>query len=332
MAAGCFQGSFRHLVHAADVDDIGDSERSPCSTTISPGYAHAGGERPPRPQLPDRRDLQLPGPEGCPPGSSGASPARTSGTSPPSSSRSTAPTWAVAPQDLAQSDAFWVTAAAATMRGLTYPLSRYKMRWIERRPGREPRGRPLTRARAIIDNPGVRGLLSTAALFAIAAGVNTGSVALQQRGQHLTRHFGQAAWPAHLALITPPWALFLLSLSKLDRRARWPLPERMRFLGVPVLAAAVLLWTAAFKKLGPARMANGSFFGAADSERVSEGVFRWLENPVYDGYALALVGQALLRADARYLVLAAESVLLLNGLEARVENGPFRRGRSMPLL
>ena len=179
---------------------------------------------------------------------------------------------------------------------------------------------------------GVRGLLTAAALFAIAAGVNTGSVALQQRGQHLTRRFGRAAWPVHLALITPPWALFLLSVAKLNRRARWPLPAMMRSLGVPVLAAAGLLWTAAFKKLGRARMANGYFFGAADSERVSEGVFRWLENPVYDSYALALVGKALLRADARYLVLAAESLLLLNGLEASVENRPFKRSRSMPLL
>lgn len=175
-----------------------------------------------------------------------------------------------------------------------------------------------------------RGLLATGTLFAIAAGVNTGTVALQQRGQHLTRCFGQAAWRVHLALITPPWALFLFSLVKLDRRSRWRLPAQMRPLGTPVLAAAGLLWTLAFKKLGPARMANGYFFGAANSQPVTDGVFHWLENPVYDSYALALVGQALLRADARFLVLAAESVLLLNGLEARVENRPFRRKRSVP--
>jgi Phospholipid methyltransferase len=176
---------------------------------------------------------------------------------------------------------------------------------------------------------GLRGLLTTGALFAIAAGVNTGSVALQRRGQHLTRCFGKAAWHMHLALIIPPWALFLFRLAKLDRGSRWRLPAQTRPLGAPVLAAAGLLWAAAFSRLGPARMANGYFFGATDSRPVRDGVFRWLENPVYDSYALALVGQALVTADARYLVLAAESVLLLNGLEAGVENAPFRHKRSM---
>lgn len=175
---------------------------------------------------------------------------------------------------------------------------------------------------------GLQRLVSASALFALAAAVNTSSVALQQRHRYLTRSLGRAGWYAHLALITPPWALFLLSLAKLDRASRWRLPVQMRPLGAPILAAAGLLWTLAFKRLGPARMANGYFFGAADSQPVTDGVFHWLENPVYDSYALALVGQALLGADARYLVLAAESVLLLNWLEAGVENGPFRRGHA----
>jgi hypothetical protein len=84
---------------------------------------------------------------------------------------------------------------------------------------------------------GLRGLLTTGALFAIAAGVNTGSVALYQRGQHLTRRLGQAAWPLHLALITLPWALFLFSLAKLDKGSRWRLPAQTRAQGAPVLAA-----------------------------------------------------------------------------------------------
>lgn len=179
---------------------------------------------------------------------------------------------------------------------------------------------------------GQQGLVSASVLFALAAAVNTSSVALQQRHRYLTRSLGQTGWYAHLALITPPWALFLLSLAKLDKGNRWRLPAQMRPLGAPVLAAAGLLWAAAFKKLGPARMANGYFFGAADSGPVTDGVFRWLENPVYDSYALALVGQALLRSDARYLVLAAESMLLLNGLEASVENHPFRRKRILPVV
>ncbi|HEV2123073.1 MAG TPA: hypothetical protein VGW38_09905 [Chloroflexota bacterium] len=41
---------------------------------------------------------------------------------------------------------------------------------------------------------------------------------------------------------------------------------------------------------------------------------------MYDAYALMLLGTALHQRDARYLAIAVESLILLNGLEARVEN------------
>ena len=47
---------------------------------------------------------------------------------------------------------------------------------------------------------------------------------------------------------------------------------------------------------------------------------------MYDSYALALVGWALYRENAVNLLLAGESFILLNRLEARVENRPARSG------
>ena len=41
---------------------------------------------------------------------------------------------------------------------------------------------------------------------------------------------------------------------------------------------------------------------------------------MYDSYALALTGLALQRANAVYLPLAGASLLLLNQIEARIEN------------
>lgn len=52
------------------------------------------------------------------------------------------------------------------------------------------------------------------------------------------------------------------------------------------------------------------------------GVFRIVANPMYDGYTLAF-GQALRCRNAVYLLLAAESYLLLNRIEARIENARF---------
>jgi len=170
--------------------------------------------------------------------------------------------------------------------------------------------------------------LLTVGLFALAAAVNTASVAQQQRTAWATRRFGRSAWHAHLLLIAPGWLAFLVSLPGLDRAVVWPLPRRVRPAGWALLAASAGLWLAAYRQLGPERIANGYFFGRGASQPVSGGIFRWLRNPMYDSYALAFAGSALVSANAVYLLVAAESVLLLNFVEAKVENRPFSRPAS----
>jgi hypothetical protein len=49
---------------------------------------------------------------------------------------------------------------------------------------------------------------------------------------------------------------------------------------------------------------------------------------MHDSYFIAFVGAGLHHANAVYLLLAAESYLLLNRFEARVENQVLMRGRS----
>src|SRR5262245_27855131 len=169
---------------------------------------------------------------------------------------------------------------------------------------------------ARIDRPHMRQgawrLLVTVSAFALAAGTNTLSVELEARRGHLTRRFGRRAWYVHLALVTPPWVGFLALLPGLGRHVRWPLPRRLRPLGAAFLAIAVLLWLQAYRQLGAVRVANGDHFGRRPRQRVAGGVFRFLANPMYDSYALGLVGLALLRRNAAYLLLAGESYLLLN--------------------
>ena len=161
------------------------------------------------------------------------------------------------------------------------------------------------------------------AAFALAAGVNTASVALQQRAACLTRWFGPRGWYVHLGVVLPFWAWFLALLPGLGRRVCWPVPGRLRSLGAPTVAIAGLLWLLAFKELGAARTGNANLFGHGSPEPVRGGVFRLLANPMYDSYALALLGVALQGGNGVYLLLAGESIVLLNGLEAAVENRPF---------
>ncbi len=158
------------------------------------------------------------------------------------------------------------------------------------------------------------------AAFALAAGINTASVALQLRTGFLTRRYASKAWYVHLAIVTPGWLLFLYLVSTLGRHREWPLPEQLRPAGILLLALGSALWIWTFVQLGAERTANGNIFGRGPTEPVEKGAFRYLENPMYDSYILAFAGLALWKANAQYLLLALESYVLLNLVEASVEN------------
>ena len=173
--------------------------------------------------------------------------------------------------------------------------------------------------------------------FALAAGVNTGSVALQQRTSWFTRRFGSRGWYVHLAIIAPGWLLFLTLQAQLGRETHWPLPLWLRPAGAAVVLAGLALVADASARLGLAGTLNGYFFGRGPKAPVRSGTFRWLANPMYDGFFLLFVGTALLLHNAVYLALAAESVLLLNLLEGSIENRGLSRavgsdGRMPPAL
>lgn len=163
-------------------------------------------------------------------------------------------------------------------------------------------------------------LLKTMAAFALGAGINTASVALQLRTGLLTRRYADKAWYVHLAVVTPGWLLFLYLVSTLGRHRGWPLPDQLRPAGILLLVLSSALWIWTFTQLGAERTANANIFGRGPDGPVDTGPFRYLENPMYDSYLLAFAGLALWKADARYLLLALESYLLLNLVEASVEN------------
>ena len=170
-------------------------------------------------------------------------------------------------------------------------------------------------------------LLLAVALFALAAAINTGSVALQQRTDWLGRRFGRGAWWAHLAIVTPGWAAFLYVQVQLGQHLVWPLPAGLWPLGWALLLLAAGLVAGSFLQLGLRRTFNGAFFDGGTPIPVSGAAYRWLQNPMYDGFWVSFVAIALIEANAAYLVLAAASYLLLNLFEARVENAPFDQER-----
>ncbi len=171
----------------------------------------------------------------------------------------------------------------------------------------------------------MRSLQLSAAALAVAAGVNTLSVASQLRWRFLKRLAGQRAWNLHLALITPAWVLFAASLPRVRDDPRLALRPRRR-LGLAVLGLGGCLWLAAAREIGMTRVLNGDAFGVAPPRRLRTGPYRWLADPIYDSYALSLWGLAMVTGRGAYACLGLESLIVLNLIEARVESRSFSHG------
>ena len=171
----------------------------------------------------------------------------------------------------------------------------------------------------------MRRLALSATALATAACVNTLSVGAQLRWRTLERLVGKRAWLLHVALITPAWLLFVGSLPSVRRDPRLGI-RRRRTLGLTVVGASALLWLAAARQLGGARVLNGDAFGAVAARRVASGPYRWRRNPIYDSYAMALVGCGLFTGSGGYFLLSLESIIVLNVIEAAVESRSFEHG------
>ena len=164
----------------------------------------------------------------------------------------------------------------------------------------------------------MRHLALSATALAAAACVNTLSVGGQLRWRTHERLAGNGAWRLHLALITPGWLLFVGSLPAVRRDPCLRIRSR-RTLGLTVIGAAAVLWLAAARELGGARVLNADAFGQVAPRRVVSGPYRWRRNPIYDSYALALLGCGLFTGRGGYLLLSLESLIVLNLIEAGVE-------------
>lgn len=164
-------------------------------------------------------------------------------------------------------------------------------------------------------------LLLTVMFFALASALNTADQVLEARFGFLRRRFGgRVAWAIHLAFITPGWIAFFVLASGVGEPLRWPLPEGAWVMGPPVLAVGLVLSGSALVQLGPVATLNGRVFGVGRREVVEGGIFAWLDNPMYDGFALIFVGSGFWATNSAHLVLAAASYVILNLCEARVEN------------
>ena len=174
----------------------------------------------------------------------------------------------------------------------------------------------------------MRPLAATMSALALAASMNSASVWAQGRTRLLSRGFGRHAFATHLALTVPPWLATVVMAVRLARHPHGTLPRRLRAPGWGLAVVAAAIWIDAYMRMGPRRTANGDLFDPGPVAPVRTGVYRVLRDPMYDAYALGLAAAALTTGSATYLALAADSFVLLNLLEARVERLAFEAAAS----
>lgn len=75
-----------------------------------------------------------------------------------------------------------------------------------------------------------------------------------------------------------------------------------------------------FSKLGFKKAMGYRFFVHNKLEWISEGAYSFLQNPMYEGFVLVLVGLGLIRGIMADFYIAAESFLFLNLFLASIEN------------
>lgn len=130
---------------------------------------------------------------------------------------------------------------------------------------------------------------------------------------------------SHLWVMGSLWSVVVLmavylaiSLPRINYHS-----QLLPMIGVILLVVGLITATYHEFLLGWQRSMGARFFEMDNSTAVNwitKGLYRFLKNPMYDGFLLFFVGLYLLKGQPDYLVLTISSLLLLNIFLARIEN------------
>ena len=164
---------------------------------------------------------------------------------------------------------------------------------------------------------------ATIILFLIASIIQCGLILLQQRGERLTLWWGRYAFSVYNVITLFPWIAFVLAFLTLQLQPR---PELLlsgvwlQAFGALLLLSGTFLAVWVAVQLGPARLNGLRFFDPViRHDRIPSGPFRLLKNPMYSGFFLIFLGLALWQNSLYNLAIALESAVLLNGMQAWIE-------------
>lgn len=141
-----------------------------------------------------------------------------------------------------------------------------------------------------------------------------------QRRHKMYDHLGPMAWTTHQFVIAPAWILFFMMTTQLGRFADWPMPINLPEIGWLLLLIAILLMASALRVMDIQVLTNGWLFDKGPRHTHRQGIYNYMANPFYDGLALVYLAVALIANNAAFIVVAGILHLLLNHIQARLEN------------
>lgn len=161
--------------------------------------------------------------------------------------------------------------------------------------------------------------LLTCIVLVIAVLTNSFSAWLQRKYKFYN-HLGPTAWNTHQFVIAPAWLVFFVMSTQLGLFLYWPLPFSFPAIGWLLALIAVLVFAAAIQVLGVQSLTNGNLFGYGPKHKVHHGIFRYLNHPIYDSFALGYIAAGFITNNGAYFLLALVLHLLLNHVQANLEN------------
>lgn len=128
-------------------------------------------------------------------------------------------------------------------------------------------------------------------------------------------------WKKHYFINGILWLILLIWIIAIQFSARTiTFPFWIKLSGFTLCLIGFLLVIAAFRKISLKEAMGYRFFSKTKVNRVSLGVYKFLTNPMYDGFVLIFLGLGFLTGIKVDFYLAAESFLLLNLFLAIIES------------
>lgn len=131
----------------------------------------------------------------------------------------------------------------------------------------------------------------------------------------------QILWKKHLQTNGVLWLVLFVAVGVFQWTMHEPFTSFLRFvLGTIFFFLGIFLVVWVRLLLGKDQAMGVRFFFPERFRRVHGGPFRWLHNPMYDGFILILLSGWLMFGVWEDIVLAVVSFFLLNMYLARIEN------------